>query len=75
MVCDREQLANFAQSCTMFGVLIGNLVFSIMADRYAKCHYKSVKMKSIYTYIYGYKKRQIIKYNVNFVLELVGKSP
>lgn len=33
LVCDREQLANFAQSCTMFGVLIGNLVFSIMADR------------------------------------------
>ncbi|XP_076676170.1 organic cation transporter protein-like isoform X2 [Andrena cerasifolii] len=33
LVCDREQLANFVQSCTMFGVLIGNLVFSIMADR------------------------------------------
>ncbi|XP_012148706.1 organic cation transporter protein-like [Megachile rotundata] len=33
LVCDREQLANFVQSCIMFGVLIGNLVFSIMADR------------------------------------------
>lgn len=33
LVCDREQLANFAQTCTMFGVLVGNLVFSIMADR------------------------------------------
>ncbi|XP_054000832.1 organic cation transporter protein-like [Hylaeus anthracinus] len=33
LVCDREQLANLAQSCTMFGVLVGNLVFSIMADR------------------------------------------
>ncbi|XP_076237791.1 organic cation transporter protein-like [Calliopsis andreniformis] len=33
LVCDREQLANFVQTCTMFGVLIGNLVFSIMADR------------------------------------------
>lgn len=33
LICDREQLANFAQSCTMFGVLIGNLIFSIMADR------------------------------------------
>ncbi|XP_071562765.1 organic cation transporter protein-like isoform X2 [Temnothorax nylanderi] len=33
LVCDREQLANFAQSCTMFGVLVGNLIFSMMADR------------------------------------------
>jgi chromosome transmission fidelity protein 4 len=34
LVCDREQLANFVQSCTMLGVLIGNLIFSMMADRY-----------------------------------------
>ena len=34
LICDREQLANLAQSCTMFGVLVGNLIFSIMADRY-----------------------------------------
>ncbi|OAD56165.1 WD repeat and HMG-box DNA-binding protein 1 [Eufriesea mexicana] len=33
LVCDREQLANFIQSCIMLGVLIGNLIFSIMADR------------------------------------------
>ncbi|XP_020290376.1 organic cation transporter protein-like isoform X2 [Pseudomyrmex gracilis] len=33
LICDREQLANVAQSCTMFGVLIGNLIFSILADR------------------------------------------
>ncbi|KAL0104853.1 hypothetical protein PUN28_016474 [Cardiocondyla obscurior] len=33
LVCDRQQLANFAQSCTMFGVLVGNLIFSTMADR------------------------------------------
>ncbi|EFN84558.1 Organic cation transporter protein [Harpegnathos saltator] len=33
LVCDREQLANVAQSCTMFGVLVGNLIFSMMADR------------------------------------------
>lgn len=33
LVCDREQLANFVQSCIMFGVLIGNMVFSMMADR------------------------------------------
>ncbi|KYM96439.1 WD repeat and HMG-box DNA-binding protein 1 [Cyphomyrmex costatus] len=33
LVCDREQLANLAQSCTMFGVLVGNLIFSMMADR------------------------------------------
>lgn len=33
LVCDREQLANILQSCVMFGVLIGNLLFSIMADR------------------------------------------
>ncbi|KAL6265312.1 hypothetical protein P5V15_002091 [Pogonomyrmex californicus] len=33
LICDRAQLANFAQSCTMFGVLIGNLIFSMMADR------------------------------------------
>ncbi|XP_011690335.1 PREDICTED: organic cation transporter protein-like isoform X2 [Wasmannia auropunctata] len=33
LVCNREQLTNLAQSCTMFGVLVGNLIFSIMADR------------------------------------------
>ncbi|XP_015609722.1 organic cation transporter protein-like [Cephus cinctus] len=33
LVCDREQLANFAQSCTMFGILVGNMIFSMMADR------------------------------------------
>ncbi|XP_014610650.1 PREDICTED: WD repeat and HMG-box DNA-binding protein 1-like [Polistes canadensis] len=33
LVCDREQLANVVQSCTMFGVLLGNFVFSSMADR------------------------------------------
>lgn len=43
LVCDREQLANFVQSCIMFGVLIGNLVFSIMADRYAKYYYDVIK--------------------------------
>lgn len=35
LVCDRDQLSNLAQSCTMFGILIGNMVFSMMADRYA----------------------------------------
>ena len=33
LVCDRNQLANFAQSCTMFGILIGNMIFSSMSDR------------------------------------------
>ncbi|XP_067209054.1 organic cation transporter protein-like isoform X2 [Linepithema humile] len=33
LICDREQLTNLVQSCTMFGVLIGNLIFSIMADK------------------------------------------
>ncbi|XP_011497594.1 PREDICTED: organic cation transporter protein-like [Ceratosolen solmsi marchali] len=33
LVCDREQLANFAQSCTMLGVLMGNMIFSAMSDR------------------------------------------
>ncbi|XP_043281642.1 organic cation transporter protein-like isoform X2 [Venturia canescens] len=33
LVCDRAQLANLAQSCTMFGILVGNMVFSAMADR------------------------------------------
>ncbi|XP_014482711.1 PREDICTED: organic cation transporter protein-like [Dinoponera quadriceps] len=33
LVCDKEQLVNVVQSCTMFGVLIGNLIFSVIADR------------------------------------------
>ncbi|XP_011312309.1 organic cation transporter protein [Fopius arisanus] len=33
LICDRQQLANIAQSCTMFGILVGNMVFSMMADR------------------------------------------
>ncbi|KAI4502390.1 hypothetical protein M0802_002302 [Mischocyttarus mexicanus] len=33
LVCDREQLANVVQSCTMLGVLLGNFLFSSMADR------------------------------------------
>lgn len=33
LVCDREQLANVVQACTMLGILIGNLAFSVVADR------------------------------------------
>ncbi|XP_066591897.1 organic cation transporter protein-like [Prorops nasuta] len=33
LVCDKAQLANLIQSVTMLGVMIGNMVFSIMADR------------------------------------------
>ncbi|XP_014213904.1 organic cation transporter protein-like [Copidosoma floridanum] len=33
LVCDREQLSNLAQSCTMFGILVGNMIFSAMSDR------------------------------------------
>ncbi|KAL2713751.1 organic cation transporter protein-like isoform X1 [Vespula squamosa] len=33
LVCDKEQLTNVVQSCTMFGVLMGNFLFSSMADR------------------------------------------
>ncbi|XP_058806102.1 organic cation transporter protein-like [Phymastichus coffea] len=33
LVCDREQLANFAQTCTMLGILVGNMIFSAMSDR------------------------------------------
>ncbi|KAK2582312.1 hypothetical protein KPH14_004651 [Odynerus spinipes] len=33
LVCDREQLTNLVQSCTMFGVLMGNFLFSSVADR------------------------------------------
>ncbi|XP_023290498.1 organic cation transporter protein isoform X2 [Orussus abietinus] len=33
LVCDWEQLGNFAQTCTMFGILVGNMIFSVMADR------------------------------------------
>lgn len=49
LVCDREQLTNFVQSCTMFGVLIGNLIFSIMADKYVILRYLSIH---IHLYIY-----------------------
>lgn len=33
LVCDKEQLTNLVQSFTMLGVLVGNFLFSAMADR------------------------------------------
>jgi hypothetical protein len=33
LVCDKKQLANVAQTILMFGVLMGNVVFGMIADR------------------------------------------
>ncbi|XP_048515087.1 organic cation transporter protein-like isoform X2 [Athalia rosae] len=33
LVCDKNQLANVAQTVTMFGILMGNMIFGIIADR------------------------------------------
>ncbi|KAJ8681512.1 hypothetical protein QAD02_017304 [Eretmocerus hayati] len=33
LVCEREQLANLVQTATMFGILMGNMIFSAMSDR------------------------------------------
>ncbi|RZF39960.1 hypothetical protein LSTR_LSTR002363 [Laodelphax striatellus] len=36
LVCDRKQLANVAQMILMIGILVGNLSFSIAADRFGR---------------------------------------
>ncbi|XP_049846933.1 organic cation transporter protein-like [Schistocerca gregaria] len=36
LVCDREQLANVAQTVFMFGILIGNVLFGMLADRFGR---------------------------------------
>jgi hypothetical protein len=33
LVCDRKQLANVAQTVFMFGILVGNVLFGMVADR------------------------------------------
>jgi hypothetical protein len=33
LVCDKKQLANVAQTVFMFGILVGNVVFGMLADR------------------------------------------
>ena len=33
LVCERKQLANVAQTVLMFGILVGNVVFGMLADR------------------------------------------
>ncbi|XP_008217215.1 WD repeat and HMG-box DNA-binding protein 1 [Nasonia vitripennis] len=33
LVCDRKYLADLVQSLTMFGILVGNMIFGIMSDR------------------------------------------
>lgn len=49
LVCDREQLTNVVQSCTMFGVLVGNFLFSSVADRYR--NYISLIINFIYFHL------------------------
>ncbi|KAJ4445643.1 hypothetical protein ANN_12326 [Periplaneta americana] len=36
LVCDRKQLANVAQTVFMFGILVGNVVFGMVADRFGR---------------------------------------
>lgn len=36
LVCDRKQLANVAQTVFMFGILVGNVVFGMLADRFGR---------------------------------------
>ncbi|KAJ9582501.1 hypothetical protein L9F63_003194 [Diploptera punctata] len=36
LVCGRKQLANVAQTVLMFGVLVGNVLFGMIADRYGR---------------------------------------
>ena len=33
LVCEKKQLANVAQTVFMFGILVGNVVFGMLADR------------------------------------------
>jgi chromosome transmission fidelity protein 4 len=33
LVCERKQLANVAQTVLMFGMLVGNVLFGMLADR------------------------------------------
>lgn len=35
LVCDRKHLANLSQTIFMFGILVGNIVFGTLADKYA----------------------------------------
>lgn len=34
LVCDRAPLANLAQTVFMFGILMGNVIFGYLSDRY-----------------------------------------
>ncbi|PNF38331.1 Organic cation transporter protein [Cryptotermes secundus] len=36
LVCDRRQLANVAQTVFMFGILVGNVLFGMVADRFGR---------------------------------------
>ncbi|XP_018329064.1 organic cation transporter protein isoform X2 [Agrilus planipennis] len=36
LVCEKSQLANFAQTVTMLGILIGNMVFGVISDKWGR---------------------------------------
>ncbi|KAF2881386.1 hypothetical protein ILUMI_24784 [Ignelater luminosus] len=36
LVCEKTQLANFAQTVTMLGILFGNLLFGILSDKFGR---------------------------------------
>lgn len=36
LVCDRSQLANVAQLTTMFGILLGNVLFGYLSDKFGR---------------------------------------
>lgn len=59
LVCEKTQLANFAQTVTMLGILCGNMVFGILSDKYVQpLTHNSFKFK-----IYAGFKDMVIRYS------------
>ena len=44
LVCSRTHYANIQQSILMFGVLLGNIIFGNLADRYKKYSFLFIKL-------------------------------